>query len=294
MQAQAGIFALGTTDHCYLEFDLRADASAGELVRTLAAHVTESTTDSGVNLVVAFRPELWANVAAGAAPTGVRPFEPVVAGDYRMPATQHDAWVWIAGGSRDAVFDATSAVIDAVRSLADVATEVEGWTYRHNRDLTGFIDGTENPTAAEAPAAAVVADGPAAGSSVVLFQQWRHRPSFAALDVHDQELVIGRTKDASVEFAEDVMPVTAHVARTVVEADGVELAIFRRNTAYGTPSEHGTLFVAFCAEQRTFAVMLDRMAGVPDGIRDALTWHADALSGGYYVAPAVTAMARFV
>ena len=83
------------------------------------------------------------------------------------------------------------------------------------------------------------------------------------------------------------------MARTSHAADGRELAIFRRNTATGTVSAHGTVFVGFCAEQEPLAEMLRRMAGVGDGVRDALTRYARPLTGGYYTVPSVTALARF-
>ena len=68
-----------------------------------------------------------------------------------MPATQQDAWLWIAGGSRDVVFDSAIRVLDLLDGLATVASELGGWLYQHTRDLTGFIDGTENPAMIEAP-----------------------------------------------------------------------------------------------------------------------------------------------
>jgi len=136
--------------------------------------------------------------------------------------------------------------------------------------------------------------GPGAGSSIALIQQWRHdSDAFEALGVAGQEGVIGRTKADSIELDEERMPPTAHVARTVVEEDGVELEIFRRNTAYGTVTDHGTMFVAFCREQRPFELMLRRMAGIGDGVRDALTRYTTPLSGAYYVVPAVETLARF-
>jgi putative iron-dependent peroxidase len=121
-------------------------------------------------------------------------------------------------------------------------------------------------------------------------QQWRHLPSWETLAVAEQELVIGRTKDDSTELADDVMPADSHVSRTVVEQDGEELEVYRRNTAYGDATDHGTVFVAFCATQRPLALMLERMAGHGDGIRDALTRHTQALTGAYYVAPSATSL----
>lgn len=294
---QPGIFGLGTPEHCYLEFSLRAGASPADLVKAVASLSAPLSTGGGVNLVVGFRPELWAGVAPEAAPPGVRGFTgPIVGADgFEMPATQRDAWVWVAGGDRTTVFNNSRDVIAALTDIATVASEVTGWGYEHNRDLTGFIDGTENPSLLAAPGVVAVEDGPGAGSSVLLFQQWRHdSDTFQTLPVEEQERVIGRTKADSVELAEDVMPATSHVSRTVVEEDGEELEIFRRNTAYGTVTEHGTMFVGFSGEQRTLDVMLRRMAGATeDGLRDELTRYTTPVSGAYYLIPSVAALARF-
>jgi putative iron-dependent peroxidase len=167
--------------------------------------------------------------------------------------------------------------------------ESEGWAYAQGRDLTGFVDGTENPAAFEAPG--VVAPGGA--GSIVLVQTWLH--DAAALDrlsEREQELLMGRTKADSIELDESVMPPTSHVARTsVTDASGVELPIFRRNTALGTPGGHGTQFVGFSADRARLQLMLERMAGVPDGIRDRLTTVASAVSGAYYYVPALEELA---
>jgi putative iron-dependent peroxidase len=289
---QPGIFALGTVEHCYAELDL-VDAGRGrDLAGALAALSGPETTVAGVSVVVALRPELWARIAPDDAPPGVRSFLEIAGNGLRMPSTQHDAWLWVAGGSRDAVFDSTLRVVRQLDGVASVATEVTGWLYQHHRDLTGFIDGTENPSMIEAPDVAVVPGGAGAGSSVVLVQQWLHLSSFGHLPTDAQERVIGRTKPDSVEFDEDSMPPDSHVARTVVEEGGRELRIYRRNTAYGGPTEHGTMFVAFCREQRPFEAMLERMAGAGDGIRDALTRYTEPLTGAYYVAPSLAALSR--
>ncbi|HET9689539.1 MAG TPA: Dyp-type peroxidase [Acidimicrobiales bacterium] len=294
MHAQPGIFALGAPEHCYLELDLATGVSGADLAGALAALVGPETTIAGVNLVVGVRPELWADAVPGAAPPGGASFEEVRGADLVMPATQHDAWVWVAGGSRSAVFDAGRRVIAAVGPVATVAAEVTGWLYDHQRDLTGFVDGTENPSLLEAGAVAIRAEAPGAGAGVVLVQQWRHLPSWGALAVAEQERVIGRTKHDSVELDEAVMPADAHVARNVIEEHGGELEIFRRNTAYGGPTDHGTYFVGFCAGRHPLQRMLESMAGVPDGVRDALTRYTEPLSGAYYTVPSVEALAALL
>jgi putative iron-dependent peroxidase len=298
VSAQPGIFALGTPEHGYLEFDLRSGARPVDLVTAAAGLVGPLSTTGGVNLVVGFRPELWAEVAAQAdVPTGARSWEEAVVGPdgWTMPATQRDAWLWLAGGDRTAVFDNGRAVIDGLAAVAEMRQETAGWLYRHDRDLTGFIDGTENPALLEAPEVALVPDGsPGADSSVVLVQMWEHNTDgWEGLSQEEQEKIIGRTKPDSIELDEATKPADSHVSRTVLEVDGEELHIFRRNVAYGTVSRHGTAFVGFSRDQWRLEEMLRRMAGVGDGIRDGLTRYTQALTGAYYTVPSVTALARF-
>jgi putative iron-dependent peroxidase len=294
---QPGIFALGTPEHCYLELDLEPGRTAGELVRGVAGLIGPLSSLGGVNVVVGFRPELWAAVAPADAPADAAGFTEDIrgAGGYRMPATQHDAWIWVAGGDRTAVFDNARAVLTALRDVATVGSEVTGWLYRHERDLTGFIDGTENPsllTAAEV--AAVPAGRPGAGATIVLYQQWRHDSrAWESLGLVGQEMSMGRTKPDSVELPEDVLLPSAHIARTSIEVDGEEQRVFRRNVAYGGVTDHGTAFVGFAQDRWRLHEMLRRRAGATDGIRDGLTGFLTPLTGAYYTCPSIDALARF-
>lgn len=296
MTPQTGIFALGTPEHCYLELDLEPGTPPADLVRAVAGLTGPLSTTGGVNLVVGFRPELWAAVAPGKGPADAAGFtEPVHGpGGFTMPATQCDAWIWVAGGDRTAVFDNARSVMEALRGTATVTRELTGWLYRHDRDLTGFVDGTENPSLLEAPGVAAAPDGPGAGSSVVLFQAWRHDSTgWESLGVRGQERAIGRTKDDSTQLPAADMPPSAHVARTTVEVDGEERRIFRRNVAYGGVTDHGTAFVGFAPDRWRLAEMLRRMAGATDRVRDGLTHWFTPLTGAYYTAPSVEALARF-
>lgn len=287
-RAQAGIFALGNPEHCFVELDLRPGGSFEEMVSALAGLSGPETTIAGVNFVVGFRPEAWASSTGQA--VAARSFEEIAGSGMVMPATQHDAWFWVSGGARDVVFDSTVRVLDSVAGLASVGSELGGWLYQHKRDLTGFIDGTENPPMLEAPAVAVGPDG----CSVLLYQKWQHLASWRGLSDEEQERVIGRTKADSVQLDDDVMPDDSHVSRNVVEEDGEELAIYRRNVAYGGPTDHGTVFVGFCAAQHPLDTMLRRMAGADGGPRDALTRYTTPLSGAYYVVPSIDALSGFV
>lgn len=297
MTAQTGIFALGTPEHCYLELDLVPGAGPEDLVRGVAGLTDPLSTTGGVNMVAGFRPELWAQVAPADAPADAAGWsEPLVGPDgFTMPATQHDAWVWIAGGDRTAVFDNARALLAALAPVAHVGAEVTGWLYRHDRDLTGFIDGTENPSLLRAAQVATVPSGqPGAGASVVLYQLWRHDTgAWEGIGQHAQELAMGRTKPDSVELSEQDMPPSSHVARTSFERDGEEQQIFRRNVAYGGVTDHGTAFVGFAQDQWRLAEMLRRMAGSTDGVRCGLTYYLVPVTGAYYTVPTVEALARY-
>ena len=286
-QPQAGIFALGTSAHAYLEFDALERAGA-DLVRTIAALREPRTTMEGVNLVAGFRPELWREVAPDDGPPGLEGFNVEVAGTdgFVMPATQHDAVLWLSGSAYDVIFDVTAAAITALAGIGSIAAETSSWPYHRDRDLTGFIDGTENPTLIEAPELVVIPEGrPGAGGTILLLQKWAHDPTWLMLSDPDQELVIGRKKLDSVEL--DPKPDDSHVARTDQDDFG---KIFRRNTPYGTVTDHGTMFVGFSAEQGPLATMLESMVGLKTGARDALTKYTRALTGAYYFIPSIESL----
>ena len=289
---QTGIFALGNLAHTYLELDLRRPTSATELVAAVADLSEPRTTMGGVNLVSGFRPELWRAAAPDRSPAGLHGFDEPVAGieGFSMPATQRDVVLWIAGGSYDVVFDAAIGMIAALDELAELAEETVSWSYHRDLDLTGFIDGSENHSLLVAPQEVLVPDGsPGAGGSVLLLQKWVHdAASWSALGREQQEQVIGRTKPDSVEL--DDKPDTSHVARTDQDEFG---QIFRRNTPYGSVTEHGTVFVGFSAEQAPLATMLDSMAGLTNGVRDALTRFTTPLTGGYYFVPSADDVRAF-
>lgn len=283
--SQAGIFALGTPFHAYLELDALSGQDGQALVRAIASFREPRTTVGGVNLVSGFRPELWRKAAPANAPVGVEGFNKDIVGldGFVMPATQHDAVLWISGGSYDIVFDVAHQIIVGLDGLASVAGETTSWPYHHHRDLTGFIDGSENPSLVEVPEVAFIPQGkPGEGGTVLLLQKWVHDAAkWESLAVKDQERVIGRTKQDSVEI-EDKAP-DSHVASTDQDRFG---DIFRRNMPYGTVTRHGTMFVGFSAEQQRLSRMLDSMAGRVTGVRDALTHYTQPLTGAYYFVPA--------
>jgi putative iron-dependent peroxidase len=288
---QSGVFALGTASHAYLELDALRPWTAADLVRKVASLREPRTTMGGVNFVAGFRPELWREVAPDDIPDGVTDFLEDMVGveDYTLPATQHDAVLWLSGSAYDVVFDTARAAITALAEVGSVAEETSSWPYQHDRDLTGFIDGTENPTLIDARDVAIVPDGrPGRGGAILLLQKWSHDVAeWEALETIEQERVIGRTKEDSVEL--DPRPEDSHVARTDQDDFG---HIFRRNMPYGTVTDHGTMFVGFSAEQAPLTKMLESMIGLENGVRDRLTRYTRALTGAYYFVPSTESLKR--
>jgi putative iron-dependent peroxidase len=289
---QAGIFALGTASHAYLEFDVSAGGNGGDLVETISSFREPRTTMGGVNLVAGFRPELWREAAPDEAPAEVEGFNEDLVGidGFVMPATQHDAVLWLSGSAYDVIFDVARNAIAELEGLASVVEETSSWPYQHDRDLTGFIDGTENPTLVDAPELVLVPEGnPGAGGTILLLQKWPHQASaWESLPVEQQERVIGRAKLDSVELEDK--PPDSHVASTDQDRFG---KIFRRNMPYGTVTDHGTMFVGFSSEQRQLSTMLESMAGLAGGVRDALTFYTRPVTGAYYFVPATDRLRRF-
>lgn len=289
---QPGILDRTTTCHWVQQYTVSFAADVRALRSALARIRALEGGDRGARRVVlAMGSSLLGTLATAEMPAGARPFTliegPEVEGARRTaPATQDDLLVWFAADTADRNLASAWRARAELRGLADLREETPGFRYFDHLDLTGFEDGTGNPTGDECEEVAVLAEGPGAGGSFVLAQRWVHDlTSFEHLDVVDQERIIGRTRDGSVEL--DPLPEHCHVERVVIEdEDDGERQILRRSFPYGDTSELGLFFLAFSADPTTFSDMLHRMFGLADGHYDHLTGVSRPVSGAYYVAPA--------
>ena len=285
---QPGIFAQGTRTHRHLEFAIRKGVSPEAIRAALSELRQPAVSAGGANIVLGFSAEVWRAISLDPPPTALTDF-PNVAG---VPITQCGIWAWCHGTGEDVLLDVARAVTVALADVATLQQEVNGFVYRDSRDLTGFIDGTENPPVEAAYHVATIPnESPGAGGSFAITQRWVHRlDKFETLGLEEQEDVIGRTKADSVELADDRKPATAHIARVVIEEDGEELEIYRRSVPYGTVAEQGLLFVAFSVDPTRFERMLRRMFGVDDGIHDRLTDFSTPVSGAAWFVPSLEAL----
>jgi len=286
---QPGIFALGTRSHHHLQFDVGGNVDG--LIPAVERIREAATTVAGVNVVVGFGHRVWSQLAGDESPADLVDFEAIDGGGgFTIPATQHDLWLWLHSAGPDSVFNIARLAALELKDCASVVAEQPAFTYQASQDLTGFEDGTENPPLDEAPSLATVPEGqPGAGGSIALVQRWVHDlDGIEALELSDREQVIGRTLHGSVELEDDVKSPRAHISRVVIEDDdGEELEVFRRSVAYGGVKEHGLMFVAFSTDRARLQTMLERMAGVGDGVRDRLTEFSTPVESAWYYTPPV-------
>ena len=288
---QPGIFAQGTRSHYHLEFDLRPGATDEAIRGALHGLREPSVTAGGCNIVVGFAADLARRLVPDDVPDDAQPFPGVSGPAGSMPATPHDVWVWMHGTGEDVLLDVARAVAASLAPVATLAAEQPGFVYRDSRDLTGFIDGTENPPAEEAYDVAIVAAGHGAGGSHVI----------AARFVHDLDCVPRTDASTSSRTPSAVPSPTASSStrcptpRTSVasqiEEDGEELEIYRRSVPFGTVSEHGLYFIAFSADPSRYLKMLAAMYGASgDGLSDRLMSFTTPVSGAFYFAPSLDAL----
>jgi putative iron-dependent peroxidase len=289
---QPGIFAQGTRSHYHLEFDLRPGATDADICAAAKGLREPPVTVGGSNIVIGFGPDLWRRLRPADAPADLADYQAIEGeGGLHAPATQHDIWVWSHGTGEDVELEVARGVAAAFAPVATLAAETPGFVYLDSRDLTGFIDGTENPPVEAAHDVAIIPDGqPGQGGAHVITMRWVHDlDAFHAQSIPDQEGTIGRTKPNSIEL--DDKPETAHISRVVIEEDGEELEIYRRSVPYGRVGELGLYFIAFSADPSRFRKMLANMYGTSgDGLHDHLMDFTQAVSGSFYFAPSLDAL----
>jgi len=286
-EPQAGIFVEGATSHFFLEYQLIEGLSEQQLRSTLATAIALPLSDE-VNSVWAFGADCWQQLAPASVPKTLKPFAAIGSGQRLAPATQHSILLWLHGNNHSANFDAAMAISSALAAVASLCLEKIGFLYKDSRDLSGFIDGTENPKGRGQQLVALISEGEVgAGGSFVMSQQWIHNlASFHALSQSQQEEVIGRTKPDSIELDDERMPENSHVSRSDVKINGEAQKLYRRSVPYGGVLEHGLYFLAFSCDIQRFDRILASMFGcTDDGIHDHLTDFSTPVSGSYWFAP---------
>jgi putative iron-dependent peroxidase len=276
---QPGILAPVPPLARYLTFDLRPEAGPGPALRRLAVAVDPAQTVVGIGRASA--------LALGRDVPGLRDFPGGTGKGVEVPATHGALWLWLRGEDRGELVHRTRALETRLESAFRLAHTVDAFRHGDGLDLTGYEDGTENPTGTKALDAAFAAGKPGLqGSSCVAVQQWVHDfVRFDALGRDEQDASVGRRRDDNEEI-EDAPP-SAHVKRTAQESFDPEAFVVRRSMPWAEGTRAGLVFTAFGRSFDAFEALLNRMMGLEDGVTDALFRFTRPVTGGYFWCPPV-------
>ena len=255
-------------------------------------------SDKRLSVVTSIGSDAWDRLFSGPKPAELTPFIELDGGRHKAPATPGDLLLHIKAMSMDMCFELAGRIVKALGAVT-VVDETHGFRFFENRDLLGFVDGTENPDGPLAVSATEIGDEDPdfAGGCYVHVQKYRHdMTSWESLSVTEQELVIGRTKLEDIEMDDDVKPANAHIALNVIEdEDGNELKIVRHNMPFGEigKDEYGTYFIGYAGRLWVIERMLGRMfIGVPPGAYDRILDFSTATTGTTFFVPTAGMLER--
>jgi putative iron-dependent peroxidase len=272
------------------------EAAVRKLCRDLSAllrAVGFRDLDGRLSCVMAFGSDCWDRLFGTPRPKELHPFREI-RGQHHAPATPGDVLFHIRSTRMDLCFELATEIMSRLGGAASTADEVHGFQYFENRDLLGFVDGTENPVDQAALDATLIgeADAGFAGGSYVIVQKYLHDlKAWNALPVEQQEKIIGRTKLSDIELDDSVKPTSAHNALTVIEENGEELEIVRANMPFGEvgKGEFGTYFIGYARSPQRIEQMLENMfVGKPPGNYDRLLDFSRAVTGTLFFVPSAT------
>src|SRR5271166_6345808 len=250
--------------------------------------------EGGLSCVVGFGSDVWDRLFGAPRPAELHPFREIEAGPRHAVSTPGDLLFHIRAKRMDLCFELATQIMTRLRAAVSPVDEVHGFKYFDDRDLIGFVDGTENPAGQAASDATLVdlEDAAFAGGSYVIVQKYLHDlAGWNALSTEAQERIIGRTKLSDIELDEAVKPTSAHNALTTIVEDGKEMKILRDNMPFGSAAqgEFGTYFIGYTRSPRTIEQMLVNMfVGRPVGNYDRLLDFSRAVSGSLFFAPSAT------
>ncbi|MFE7513293.1 Dyp-type peroxidase [Streptomyces sp. NPDC057540] len=258
------------------------------LTRSVAFRAPEAR----LTCVAGIGSEGWDRLVGGPRPRELHPFPTLRGPRHRAPATPGDLLFHLRARRADLCFELARHIVAALGAAATVVDEVHGFAYFDDRDLLGFVDGSENPEGPTAAGAVHIGDEDPdfRGGSYLIVQKYVHDlPAWDALTVEQQEHVIGRGKGSNIELSDDVKPPDSHVAlNTVTDENGVQQQIFRANMPFGRigPGEFGTYFAGYARTPAVTERMLRNMfLGDPPGTTDRILDFSRAVTGGLFFVP---------
>ena len=250
--------------------------------------------EGALSCIMGIGSEAWDRLFGSPRPAELHPFREIRSGLRHAVSTPGDLIFHIRAKSMDLCFELATHIMARLEGAVTIADEVHGFRFFDDRDLLGFVDGTENPAgSAAADAVFIGSEDPAfAGGSYVIVQKYLHDlDAWNKLPTEAQEKIIGRTKLSDIELDDSVKPTCAHNALTVIEENGREIKILRDNMPFGRPGhgEFGTYFIGYSRSPRTVEQMLEKMfIGRPPGNYDRILDFSRAVTGNLFFVPTAT------
>ena len=250
--------------------------------------------EGGLSCVMGFGSDAWDRLFGQPRPTELHPFREIRDGARHAVSTPGDLLFHIRAKRMDLCFELATQLVARLGTSVSPVDEVHGFRYFDDRDLIGFVDGTENPRGAAVVDAVLIGEEDAAfaAGSYVIVQKYLHDlAAWNAISTEAQERIIGRTKLSDIELDDSVKPTSAHSALTTIVENGKEIKILRDNMPFGRPSlgEFGTYFIGYSRSPRTIEQMLENMfIGRPQGNYDRLLDFSRAVTGNLFFVPSAT------
>jgi putative iron-dependent peroxidase len=250
--------------------------------------------EGGLSCVLGFGSEVWDRLFGQPRPAELHAFREIRSGDRHAVSTPGDLLFHVRAKRMDLSFELAMQIMARIGKAVSTVDEVQGFRYFDDRDVLGFVDGTENPRGAAVADAVVIGDEDAnfAGGSYVIVQKYLHDlDAWNALSTEAQERIIGRTKLSDIELDDSVKPTSAHSALTTIVENGKEIKILRDNMPFGRPGhgEFGTYFIGYSRSPRTIEQMLENMfIGRPPGNYDRILDFSRAVTGNLFFVPSAT------
>ena len=285
----------------FLIVTVNTDDEAVTAVRSLCADLAAILRAVGfrephenLSCIMGFGSEVWDLLFGEPRPAELHPFREIRAGPRHAVATPGDLLFHIRAQRMDMCFELASQIMARLGDAVSVVDEIHGFRYFDNRDLLGFVDGTENPAGQAAAEATIIGDEDPgfAGGSYVIVQKYLHdMTGWNALPTEAQERIIGRAKLSDIELDETVKPSWAHSALTVIEEDGKEIKIVPDSMPFGRvgDGEFGTYFIGYSRTPHPTEQMLQNMfVGRPPGNYDRILDFSRAVTGNLFFVPSAT------
>jgi porphyrinogen peroxidase len=250
--------------------------------------------EASLSCIMGIGSAAWDRLFGSPRPAELHPFREIRSGPRHAVSTPGDLLFHIRSKRMDLCFELAAQIMARLAGSVSTADEVHGFRYVDNRDLLGFVDGTENPSGTAASDAVFIGEEDAAfsGASYVVVQKYLHNlDAWNQLPTEAQEKIIGRAKLSDVELDDSVKPASAHNALTTIEQDGKEIKIVRDNMPFGRPghAEFGTYFIGYSRSPRTIELMLENMfVGRPPGNYDRILDFSTAVTGNLFFVPTAT------